>query len=342
MKKRIGILIVLIAVFLALTACQLGTGTGQSETSSEKPETSSQEKEALQIRIAGLKGPTSMGLVHLLDQAEQNKAANDYSFSIHGSADEVTPKLIQGELDIAAVPANLASVLYNNTNGSIKVLAVNTLGVLYIVEKGDTVDSIEDLRGQTIYCTGKGSTPEYNLRYLLKENGIDPDKDVKLEWKSEPTEVVALLSQAESGIAMLPQPYVTVAQSKLQDLNIVVDLNQEWANLGHQSLMITGVLVVRSDFAGEHPKEISDFLDEYKSSTEFINTNIAEGATLVEKFNIVNADVAKKAIPYCNITFMEGTQMKTAMEGYLNVLYEQNAKSVGGKLPEEGFYYERQ
>lgn len=339
MKKRFSILLVIAAVFLTLTACQ--PGASQGDIGSGKQETSEENKQALEIRIAGLKGPTSMGLVHLLEQAEQDKTTNRYAFSIHGSADEVTPKLVQGQLDIAAVPANLASVLYNNTNGSIKLLAVNTLGVLYIVEQGDSVNALEDLRGKTIYCTGKGSTPEYNLRYLLKENGIDPDKDVTLEWRSEPTEVVSLLSQTENGIAMLPQPYVTVAQSKFQDLRIAVDLNREWTELNNGSLMITGVIVVRSDFAAEHPDAVNAFLEEYKVSTEYINSNVQEAAKLVEKFNIVNAAVAEKAIPYCNITFLEGNDMKTAMEGYLNVLFEQNPKSVGGKLPENSFYYEK-
>ena len=325
MKKGISILLIFIMMFALLTAC----------TKNTEP----QQNEEVEIRIAGLTGPTTMGLVQLLDQADQGKTTNKYAFSLHGSADEVTPKLIQGELDMAAIPANLASVLYNNTEGKVKLLAVNTLGVLYIVEKGDTVSSMEDLKGKTIYCTGKGSVPEYALRYLLNENGINPDNDVALEWKSEPAEVVALLSQADSGVAMLPQPYVTVAKSKVQNLRIAINLNNEWEKLDNGSLMITGVIVVRSDFSAKYPEQIKNFLDDYKKSIEYINLNIEEGAALVEKYNIVNAAVAKEAIPYCNITYMDGTDMKTAMEGYLNVLYEQNPKSVGGKLPGEDFYY---
>jgi NitT/TauT family transport system substrate-binding protein len=326
MKKSISLFLVFILMFFVLSGCQ-----GETKTA----------EQAAEIRIAGLKGPTSIGMVQLMESAQQGKASNKYTFSVFGSADEITPKFVQGDLDIVAVPSNLASVLYNKTNGAIQILAVNTLGVTYIVEIGNTIQSFDDLRGKTIYCTGKGSSPEYTLRYLLNENGIDPDKDVTLEWKSEPTEVVSLFSETGKGIAMMPQPYVTVAQSKIKDLRIAIDLDQEWANLDNGSLMITGVLVVRSDFAKQYPQQVEAFLDEYKKSTEYVNSNVSEAAQLVEKFNIVNAAVAEKAIPYCNITYMEGTEMKTAMEGYLNVLFEQNPKSVGGKLPGEDFYYER-
>ncbi len=326
MKKTLSLALLLVMVLLVFTGC--------SNAVQETPE-------EVNIRIGGLKGPTSMGMVHLMEAAEQGNAANQYTFTISGSADEVTPKLIQGELDIVAVPANLASVLYNNTEGAIKLLAVNTLGVMYIVENGNNISSIEDLRGKTIYSTGKGSTPEYTLRYLLSQNGINPDKDVKIEWKSEPTEIVALLSQTNQGVAMLPQPYVTAAQSKLENLRIAIDMNKAWEELNSKSMMITGVLIIRSEFAKEYPHQINAFLDEYKISTEYINANVAEGAKLVEKFGIVNAAVAEKAIPYCNITYLEGSEMKTAMGGYLNVLFEQNPKSVGGSVPGDDFYYQR-
>lgn len=299
------------------------------------------EEEETTIKIAGLKGPTSMGLVKLMEDNENKTSENEYEFTIAGSADEITPKLIQGELDIAAVPGNLASILYNNTQGEIQLLAINTLGVIYMVDKNSGISSLEDLKGKTIYATGKGSTPEYALRYILSENKIDPDKDVTIEWKSEPTEVVATLSSNESGIAMLPQPYVTVAQTKIPELKIAIDLNKEWEKLNNGSLFITGVLVARKDFLENHPNAVSKFLEEYKTSTEYItaDNNIEDAAALVEKFDIVKAAVAKKAIPYCNITFISGEEMKTAMSGYLKVLFDQEPKSVGGKIPESDFYY---
>lgn len=293
------------------------------------------------IRIGGLTGPTSMGMAQIMRTAKDGVAANNYQFTIAGSADELTPKLLQGELDMLAVPANLASVLHNNSGGKVRLLAVNTLGVVYIVEKGETVQSFADLKGKTILATGKGSTPEYALRYLLAENGIDPDKDVTIEWKAEPAEVVALLSKAEGGVAMMPQPFVTIAQGQVEGLRVAVDLTQVWDDLQNGSMMITGVMVVRSDFADANPEAISLFLDEYRASTDFVNANPADAAAIIEEFGIFKAAVAQKAIPACNIAFMEGEEMKTAMQGYLSVLFAQNPKAVGGKLPEDVFYYAR-
>lgn len=297
------------------------------------------KKQDITLRIAGLKGPTSMGMVGLMDSSEKGTSKNKYDFSIHGTADEVTPKLINAELDIAAIPANLASVLFNNTEGKIQVLAVNTLGVNYIVELGDEVNSFADLKGKTIYASGKGSSPEYALRYLLSQNGIDPDNDVTIEFKSEASEMVALMAENQSGIAMLPQPYVFVAKATLPDLRVAIDMNQEWTNLNNGSLMITGVVVARTEFVKENPEAVKEFLEEYKTSTEYVNSNPVEASALIEKYDIFKAAVAEKAIPFCNITYISGADMKTAMEGYLNVLYNENPKSVGGKLPESGFYY---
>ena len=323
MKKAISLILALALIVMAFAGC------------ATQP-----KEEDVTIRIGGLKGPTSMGLVKVMEDDETGAAANDYEFTIAGSADEVTPKLIQGELDIAAVPANLASVLYNNTEGAVQLLAINTLGVIYIVEKGDAIASIADLAGKTIYATGKGSTPEYALRYILSENGIDPDKDVTIEWKSEPTEVVSTLASAEGGVAMLPQPYVTVAQGSVEGLRIAIDLTEEWDALDNGSMLLTGVLLVRKDFAESHPQAIADFLKEYEASTGYVNENNADAAQLIEKFDIVKAAVAEKALPYCNITYIAGADMKAPMDGYLKVLYDQNPASVGGTLPGDDFYYE--
>ena len=323
MKKAISLILALALIVMAFAGC-----------------VAQPKEEDVTIRIGGLKGPTSMGLVKVMEDNENGAAANDYAFTIAGSADEVTPKLIQGELDIAAVPANLASVLYNNTDGAVQLLAVNTLGVIYIVEKGETIQSVADLAGKTIYATGKGSTPEYALRYILAENGIDPDKDVTIEWKSEPTEVVSTLAATDGGVAMLPQPFVTVAQGTVEGLRIAVDLTQAWDALENGSMLITGVLLVRRDFAEQHPQAIANFLKEYEASTKYVNENNADAAQLIEKFDIVKAAVAEKALPYCNITYIAGADMKAPMDGYLKVLFDQNPASVGGTLPDSDFYYE--
>ena len=225
------------------------------------------------------------------------------------------------------------------------MLAINTLGVLYIVESGDTVSSAADLKGKTIYASGKGSTPEYALNYILSENGIDPEQDVTIEWKSEHTECLSALLAQENAIAMLPQPFVTTAQTKSDAIRVALDLNQEWDRLQEESdqpsALITGVLVGRRDFVEENPQAVSDFLDRYQESVEYVNSSTEEAAQLVGKYDIVTAEVAQKALPACNITFIEGQDMQEKLSGYLSVLLEQNPESVGGTLPGDDFYYIR-
>jgi len=290
------------------------------------------------VRVAGLKGPTSMGMVRLMDDNEKGLTGNRYEFTLAGSADEVTPGLIKGEIDIAAVPANLASVLYSNTGGKVQILAINTLGVIYVVDRSGEIRNVEDLRGRTIYGSGKGSTPEYSLRYILTENGLDPDEDVKLEWKSEHSEVVQALAGDERAAGLLPQPFVTVAMGKIPGLNIALDLTAEWDALDNGSTMITGVLAVNRDFADKNPDVLRTFLKEYSASVEYTNSNIEEAAALCEKYGIIKADVARTAIPYCNIVCITGEEMREPMSGYLKVLYDANPKSVGGSLPGEDFF----
>jgi NitT/TauT family transport system substrate-binding protein len=209
-----------------------------------------------------------------------------------------------------------------------------------VVEKGgQTVTDWESLRGQTIYATGKGSTPEYALTYLLEQNGLDPDTDVTIEWKSEPTEIVALMAAQDHVIALMPQPYVTVAQSKFDDLTVALDLTQAWDDLDNGSQLNTAGLVVRTEFAQEHPQAVAAFLEEYAASTAYVNENVADAAQLVGQYDIVDAAVAEKAIPYCNIVCITGEEMKTSVQGFFQVLFDQNPQAVGGELPGDDFYY---
>ena len=317
------------------------SAASETETSSQASETDGDETA---INVMALKGPTAMGMVKFMDDSDAGNAGDyDYNFTIAAAIDEVTPKLVQGQADIAAVPANMASVLFNNTKGGVEVLAVNTLGVLYIVENGDTVHSVEDLRGKTIYASGKGATPEYGLNYVLSQNGIDPEKDVTIEWKSEHTECLAALTSSENAIAMLPQPFVTTAQSKVETIRTALDLSEEWDKLQEgaeaPSAMITGVVVARTEFVSEHPEEIADFMARYKESVDFVNNSVEKGAELVGKYEIVPAPVAVKAIPECNITYIDGEEMKEKLSGYLDSLYQQNPAAVGGALPTDEFYY---
>jgi len=292
------------------------------------------------ITIGALKGPTSIGLVKLMEQAEQKTAANNYTFQIAGAADELSAAIIKGEIQMAAVPCNLASDLYNKTEGKISMLAINTLGVLYIVEAGNTVNSVADLKGKTIYSTGKGTTPEYTLRYLLTQAGIDPDKDVTIEYKTEATEVAAALAETDSAIAMLPQPYVTTVMMNNDKIRIALNVTEEWEKLaGADSTVVTGVVICLNSLIEEHPEAVAAFLEEYAASTAFATANVEDAANLVEHFGIFKAAVAKKAIPYCNIVCITGSEMKTKATAYLQVLFEQNAKAVGGSMPADSFFY---
>lgn len=289
------------------------------------------------VNVAALKGPTAMGMIKLMDDESENSSFN---FTISGAADEITPALIQGNIDIACVPANLASVLYNKTEGGVRVLAINTLGVLYICQNGEpTIASVADLKGKTIYASGKGATPEYALRYILAQNGIDPDSDVSIEWKSEHSECLSALLSDDGSAAMLPQPFVTTAQTKSENMNVVLDLNEQWEALNNGSALVTGVVIARREFVEAYPRAVDDFLSEYGASVEYVNANTADAAQLIGKFDIVPAAVAEKALPKCNIVFVSGAEMKEKLSGYLSVLFESAAASVGGALPGDDFYY---
>ena len=292
------------------------------------------------VRLAAMTGPTAMGLVKLLEDGENDLSANTYDFLLAGSADQISPSLIQGTLDIASIPVNLAAVLNNKTGGGLTLLAVNTLGVIYIVEKGGkSIQSLADLNGKTIYATGKGSTPEYNLTYLLKQAGLTLGEDVQVEWKSEPAEVVALMNQQETAFAMLPQPYVTVAQNQVQNLRVAINLTEAWDSLGLDSRMITSGIVARTQFVQENPEAVAAFLNEFAASVAYVNEDTAGAAALIEELGIVKAAIAQKALPYCNIVCLTGEEMQSALSGYLQVLYDLNPASVGNALPGDDFYY---
>lgn len=294
-------------------------------------------KESVPIRIAALKGPTAMGMVKLMEEEETEKKG--YTFTLAGSPDAITGGIIQGEYDIAAVPTNLAAVLYNATNAKIKLAALNTLGVLYIVENGDAIQSVGDLKGKTIYVSGQGATPEYALNYILEKNGLTPGVDVTIEYRSEHAELAALLKQGKAEIALLPQPFVTTVLAQNEKVRIALDMTDEWNKVAPDSVLTMGGLIVQQKFAEEHPEALKGFLEEYKASVTYTNKNIEEAAKLCEKFDILKADAAKEAIPFCNIVYIDGEQMKNAVSGYFQVLFDANPKSVGEKLPDETIYY---
>ena len=346
LKKLLALCLTLALVF-SLAAC------GKKEEGPSAPDDPAVETtdvpnaSTAHFKIAALKGPTAMGLVRLMRDNDETAAApassgepeKPYTFTLAGSADEVTPALIKGEIDMACVPANLAAVLYNKTEGAVEVLAVNTLGVLYIVERGESVHSLADLKGKTVVAAGKGSTPEYALRYLLSENGIDPDTDVTLDWKSEHSECVAALASGQATVALLPQPFVTVAQSKIEGLRMALDLTAEWDKLGSGSTLITGVIVARRAVVEENPAAVKAFLADYAASVEWVNANIADAAALIGEYGIVDAAIAEKALPYCNIVCITGAELLEKLPGYLYVLYNAEPAAVGGAMPDNSFYF---
>lgn len=315
---------------------------GESSEAQENAQAEPSENGETVIRVGGLKGPTTMGLVKLMEDAENGEAQNSYEFTMVTAADELTAMVAGNQVDIALLPANVASVLYNRTDKQVSVVDINTLGVLYLVSGDTSITSIDQLAGKTVYLTGKGTTPEYAFNYILSAAGLTAE-DVTLDFRSEATEVAAILAENPDAIGLLPQPFVTVALSQNDSLSIIMDLTEEWDKLQAEdsgSRLVTGVTIVSNEFLAEHPDLVNTFLEEHEASALYTDNHPAEAAELIAAAGIVaQAPIAEKALPYCNITCITGEDMKGALSGYLEVLYEQNPESVGGTLPDDAFYY---
>ncbi len=315
----------------------------QQKPEEKQPE--QQPEQAVTVRVAALKGPTAMGMVKWMEDAAQGQSKGDYTFTLAGAPDEITGGIVSGDYDVAAVPANLASVLYNKTQGKVQLAALNTLGVLYIVENGQQIQSIEDLQGKTIYATGQGSTPEYALNYVLAQNGLTPGQDVQVEYKTEHAELAALLASGQADLALLPQPFVTSVLAQNENVRVALDLTQLWDQASQgQSVLTMGCLIVRSEFAQQHPQALATMMEEYGASVAYVNdsANLEQAAALIEKNDIIKAAVAQKALPQCNIVSISGEQMKQKASGFYQVLLEADPASVGGQLPGDDFYYQGQ
>lgn len=329
MKIRISILVLALTLIVSsLFAVGCSSNSKQAE---QQPQTKKEK-----IKIAALKGPTGMGIVKLM---EDNKDL--YDITLFDSPDQLVSKIVNGELDGAAVPSNLAPVLYNKTNGGIQLLGINTLGILYVVENGNTIKDIKDLKGKTIYSSGKGSTPEFVLNYILKKNGLEPDKDVKIEYKMQHSDLAAAVASKEVSIAVLPEPFVTTTKMKDTDMQIPIDLTKEYEKVsGDNSKLVMGTIIFRKDFLTKRGSDADDFLTKYKASVDFVNNNKEEAGKLIEKNGILpKAKLAEMAIPKCNIVFISAKDGKESLNKFYNVLKENDPKSIGGKLPDENFYY---
>lgn len=348
MKKFVNILLIIIILIssIAFTACT--DKPADEELNKENEQVQDSEKEDDQetdvtLKVAALKGPTGMGIAKLMDDVDRGSSKIKADFSIYGAPDELVGKIINGEVDIAAVPTNLASVLYNKTEGEVQLAAINTLGVLYIVETGDEITSIEDLKGKKIWASGKGATPDYVLKYILKENEIDPENDLEIDFTLQHAELAAAVASNDAPIALLPQPHVTTVLMKNSNARIALNMTEEWDKVvGDNSKLSMGCIVVNKKFAEENKDAINQFLNEYKASIEWVNANKEEAGALIEKYEILpNAKIAEKAIPTSNIVYIDGEEAKKVLEGFYKVLFDFNPKSLGGKIPDESFYYQK-
>ena len=332
------------AMVLSLAACgkkdqPAPSGSQPGSQSASQSGTASQEVDfsGVKIRVAAMNGPTGMGMARLADQVRNDMLPYECDVTFSGSPDDVRAGLLSGELDIAAVPVNMAAALYNKTGGEILTLAANTLGVLYIVEKGDTVQSMADLAGKKILAAGQGSTPEYVINYLLEKNGLTDS--VQVDYVSEHAEAVTQMAAGGADLILVPEPFVTTALSKVEGARVALDLTQEWAKVSDAD-MVMGCLVVSKTFAQEHPDALDAFMDDYAASADYCTSHTAEAAALIEKFGIMgSAALAEKAIPNCNIVCVTGQEMVDMVTGMLTVLFDANPKSVGGSLPGEEMFY---
>lgn len=309
------------------------TTTAAAETE-EAPLTIGEASDTV-LRVGSLKGPTTMGLVNLMSEVESGEKSG-YSFEMQSQPDVILSELVSGKLDIALLPANVAAIAYNKTEHGVTAIDINTLGVLYCVTGDESIHSVKDLADRTVLSTGQGATPEYVLRYLLEKNDVSCD----IQYKSEATEIAALLQQDPTAIAILPQPFVTSAMAQNDRLKVAFSLTDEWEKVSPDSKLLTGVTLVRNEILTDRAAEVDQFLSDHQASTEQALQDSDATAELIAKYGIIaKAPVAQKALPNCGITCITGAELQSDLSGYLQVLYDANPKSVGGALPEDDFYY---
>ena len=337
MKKVRAIVSLLLALTLALSLTACG---GQANSEPEQPETQ-EEQTAAEINLYVLSGPTGIGAMNLWAASDAGETKNTYHITMPGANDEVVAALSKGDADIAAVATNLAATLYNKTDGGVTVLAVNTLGVLSLLSNGQEVNAVSDLKGKTIYAPGQGANPEYILRYVLTGNGLDPDKDVTLQFVGEGSELLTVWQSDPEAIILAPQPVATSILMQNENARTLFDMTEEWDKIaGGDSTLMMGCVIVRNEFLQANPGAVELFLQEYAASIEKAQFDVEGTAALCEQYGLIpKAALAQKAIPSCGLTFVTGAEMKTGLSGYLQVMLDANPKSVGGALPGDGFYY---
>ncbi|SCZ06441.1 ABC transporter substrate-binding protein [Alkaliphilus peptidifermentans] len=342
LKKAVTLICITFFV-LTISSCSLVKDSKTTDEATYNNDNGIIPVEKINFNVGALKGPTGMGMVELIDKSENGDSSLKYNFTLVGSPDDLVGKIINGEVDVAAIPTNLALLLYNRTEGKVQLVAVNTLGVLYILENGNSINTMDDLKGKTVYTSGKGASPDYIFQYIMRENNLIIDKDVILDYKLQHSELAAALVEGDVDIALLPQPHVTSAIMKNEKLRIALDITEEWNSvMSTNGELAMGCIIVQRKFAEENPDALRIFLDEYKQSVIFVNYEIDKAAELIEKYHILpNAAIAKRAIPYSNIVYLDAQEAKSFLQEYYKVLFDFDPKSVGGRLADEGFYYKK-
>ena len=335
MKHIKSIISLLLALTMALSLTACGT---QADTEPQQPDDTPAPAE---VNLYVLSGPTGIGTMNLWAAADAGETQNTYHITMPGANDEVVAAISNGDADIAAVATNLAATLYNKTSGGVTVLAENTLGVLSLLGSGQEIASIADLAGKTIYAPGQGAHPEYILRSVLTGNGLDPDKDVTIRFVGEGSELLTVWQTDPEAVIMAPQPVATSILMQNENARTLFNMTDEWDRVsGGDSTLMMGCVIVRNEFLQENPGAVALFLQEYAASIEKAQSDVEGTAALCEQYGLIpKAALAQKAIPSCGLTFVTGAEMKSALSGYLQVMFDADPKSVGGAMPGDDFYY---
>lgn len=324
MKKVLSVILA-IALILSFSAC------------AKQEETTPVEK--TNITIGAIKGPTGVGFANLMEENANKSASNNYNFTLFTSPEEIGAKLVKNELNIAALPTNVVANLNKKTNGKVKMLALNTFGNMSIIEKGDSIKSIKDLKGKTVYSIGQGANPEYILKYILTNNDLEIGKDVKIKFVATNDEIIGLLAAGKADVAMIAEPAATAALVKNKDCSRRLDINKVWNEIDEKVPVVTGCVAVNADFLKENEKAVEVFLEEYEKSINALE-DLDKSADLTVKYEILAAaPIAKQAIPNSHIKFVKGEEMRDAINAYFKVLYGFNPASIGGQLPDENLFY---
>ncbi|MBQ3202587.1 MAG: ABC transporter substrate-binding protein [Clostridia bacterium] len=335
MKRVLAFALILVLMVGVFAGCGKGKG---NEVNNGK--VSEDGKKGGNVRITAIAGPTGVGMVNLMQNSAGKKTTNTYTFDVVSDPTQAVAAITRGEADIAAVPTNLAATLYKKTEGKVRVLAVNTLGVLHILENGESIKSIKDLKGKTIYtdAKNKGANPEYILRYLLEQNGLKPDENVRIEFAAD---LDAAMASGEAKIALVPEPKASTYMMQNKSIRRALNVTEEWNKVSDEDCaLMMGCVIARSDFVEKNPDAIALFLEDYMTSIQVAKSNVEATATLCETYKIIpKAAVARQALPNCGLTYVTGNLMKKQLSAYLKVMFDYDPTVVGGALPKDDFYY---